>query len=208
LALSIIDQLTAQTVECLLEAAFAEDAVGEETPETLARHSLTRAGLSQHRGILALSAKLAVPVIGLGASAGCYYGAVGERLGCPMILPEHAGVANAIGAVVGQISQRATGQITSPCEGRFTLHLADGLVQLSDRDAALAQMEAHLTAEASERARASGAQDLRITVTRDIRAADVEGQSMFIEAVISVTAAGRPRVAHAMQNPLDAPVHV
>lgn len=196
LAQAIIDQLTAQTVDCLLEAAFAEDHIGSEPPEKLARHALTLAGLDQHRGILALSVRLAVPVIGLGASAPSYYGAVGERLGCTMILPEHAGVANAIGAVVGQISQRATGQITSPSAGRFTLHLADGLQQFSDLEVALATMEAHLTAEATARARASGAQDLRLTVSRDIRAATVEGQSMFIEAVLSVTAAGRPRVAH------------
>ncbi len=210
LARAIIDQLSAQTVDCLLEAAFAEDRIGTEPPEKLARHALTVAGLDQHRGVLALSAKLAVPVIGLGASAPSYYGAVGERLGCTMILPEHAGVANAIGAVVGQISQRATGQITSPSVGRFTLHLARGLQHCSDQETALAAMEAHLTADASARARESGAQDLRITVTRDIRAAVVEGQSMFIEAVVSVTAAGRPRVAHPEaadpgKNPLDAP---
>jgi N-methylhydantoinase A/oxoprolinase/acetone carboxylase beta subunit len=206
LAQQIIDQLTAQTVDCLLEAAFAEDDIGTEAPEALARHTLTKAGLSRHRGILALSAKLAVPVIGLGASAASYYGAVGERLGCPMILPEHAGVANAIGAVVGQISQRATGQITSPTEGCFTLHLPSGLQDFSDREQALAAMEAHLTAEAIGRARASGAEDLRLTLTRDIRAAEVEGRSMFLEAVLTVTASGRPRVAHQAQKPLDAPV--
>ncbi len=208
LAQQIVDQLTQQTVECLLEAAFAEDEIGTDPPETLARHALTTAGLAQHRGILALSARLAVPVIGLGASAPSYYGAVGQRLGCPMILPEHAGVANAIGAVVGQISQRATGQITSPSEGRFTLHLAEGLQNFSNRDDALAAMEAHLTAEATARARASGAEDLRLTVQRDIRAAEVEGQSMFIEAVVTVTASGRPRVAHEVKNPLDAPMPV
>ncbi len=208
LARQIIDQLTQQTVDCLLEAAFAEDEIGAERPEVLARHALTVAGLAQHRGIMALSARLAVPVIGLGASAASYYGAVGLRLGCPMILPEHAGVANAIGAVVGQISQRATGQITSPSEGRFTLHLPEGLQHFDDRAQALAAMEAHLTADATARARQSGAEDLRITITRDIRAAEVEGQSMFIEAVLSVTASGRPRVAHAQQKPLDAPMPV
>lgn len=207
LAQAIVDQLTAQTVDCLLEAAFAEDGIGlPEQPEKMARHALTRAGLAQHRGLLALSTRLAVPVIGLGASAPSYYGAVGERLGCPMILPEHAGVANAIGAVVGQISQRATGQITSPGEGRFTLHLPEGPRTVLDRDAALAEMEAILAARASAEARAMGAEDLRLIVTRDIREAEVEGSPMFIEAQIAVTASGRPRVAHGPKNPLDAPV--
>ena len=201
LAQAIIDQLTAQTVDCLLEAAFGEDATfAEEVAENLARHPLVKAGLSQHKGVVELTARLGVPVIGLGASAPSYYGAVGERLGCTMILPEHAGVANAIGAVVGQVSQRATGLVTSPGEGRFVAHFADGLVKFNDRDAALAAMEQALVAEATARARDAGAIDLRITTARDIREATVEGRAMFIEATLTATASGRPRVAHNLQG--------
>ncbi len=198
-AQAIVDQLTQQTVDCLLEAAFDEDpAFAGEASEVLARHRLTVAGLRGHRGVVQITARLGVPVIGLGASAPSYYGAVGERLGCRMILPDHAGVANAIGAVVGQISQRATGLVTSPGEGRFTIHLPEGLTSYTDRDSALKALEAALTAEATTRARAAGAEDLRLTATRDIREAEVEGRSMFIEATVTVTASGRPRVAHGM----------
>ena len=197
LARGIIDQLTAQTVDCLLEAAFGEDpAFAGEVPEVLARHRLMAAGLSQHRGVVEISARLGVPVIGLGASAPSYYGAVGDRLGCRMVLPEHAGVANAIGAVVGQVSQRVSGLVSSPAEGRFVAHLADGLKAFGDREAALAAMEAALVAEAMERAKAAGAEEVQVRVARDIREAEVEGRSMFIEAMVSVTASGRPRVAH------------
>lgn len=197
LAQAIVDQLTQQTVDCLLEAAFSEDAAfAGEVPETLARHRLTSVGLSQHRGIVEITARLGVPVIGLGASAGSYYGAVGERLGCRMVLPEHAGVANAIGAVVGQVSQRVTGTVTSPSEGRFVVHLADGVQQFSERETALDALEAALVAEASTRARTAGAHELHVTVNRDIREAEVEGRTMFIEASVTATASGRPRVAH------------
>ncbi len=198
----IIDQLTAQTVDCLLEAAFGEDAAFQgHAPETLARHPLLDAGLGHHKGVVEITARLGVPVIGLGASAPSYYGAVGKRLGCAMILPEHAGVANAIGAVVGQIAQRATGAVSSPGEGRFTAHLPGGLQSFNDRDAALAAVEAAVIADASARARHAGAEDLRITTTRDIREATVEGRAMFIEATITATASGRPRVAHARLDP-------
>ncbi len=195
LAQRIVDQLTGQTVECLLEAAFDEDKGFSGAGTTLARHELTRAGLARHHGVVEVSVRLGVPVIGLGASAASYYGAVGERLGCEMILPEHAGVANAIGAVVGQVSQRVSGLVSSPAEGRFTAHLAGGLLTFSSRDEALAAMEAHVVAEATARARAAGAEDLRVRVSRDIRQAEVEGRVMFIEATLTATATGRPRVA-------------
>jgi len=196
-AQAVVDQLTQQTVDCLLEAAFGEDAeFADEAPETLARHTLTRAGLARHRGVLELDVRLGVPVIGLGASAPSYYGAVGERLHCQTILPEHAGVANAIGAVAGQVSQRATGTVSSPAEGRYVAHLAEGLESFSSSEAALAALEAALVADASSRAREAGAVDLRVTVEREVNEVEIEGRTMFIEARVTATASGRPRVAH------------
>ena len=196
-AQAIIDQLTAQTVDCLLEAAFGEDpAFAGEAPEALARHALMTAGLRGHRGVVEITARLGVPVIGLGASAPSYYGAVGARLGARMVLPEHAGVANAIGAVVGQVSQRVSGLVSSPAEGRFVAHLAEGLKAFNTREAALEAMEAALVAEAMARARAAGAEEVQVRVARDVKEAEVEGRSMFIEATVNATASGRPRVAH------------
>lgn len=197
IAQMIVDQLTMQTSECLLEAAFAEDgAFREENPSSLARHALLQAGLKNHRGIVQVSARLGVPVIGLGASAPSYYGAVGDRLGCEMILPEHAGVANAIGAVVGQVSQRVTGNITSPAEGRFAAHLPTGVEVFNEKEAALSALQVALEGDAKARAIRAGAVDVHLTTTREVKEADIEGRTMFIEAVISVTASGRPRVAH------------
>ncbi|MCX7889499.1 MAG: hydantoinase/oxoprolinase family protein [Rhodobacteraceae bacterium] len=196
LARMIQDQLTRQTALCLLEAAFGEDpAFAGQDAAALARHPLTQAAIGAHRGVIEASLRLGVPVIGLGASAPTYYPAVGERLGARMILPEHAGVANAIGAVVGQVSQRTTGIVTSPAEGRFVAHLATGPRAFGDRAEAIAALEAALTAEAEDRARRAGAGDVLTTVRKEIREAEVEGKRMFIEASVTVTAAGRPRVA-------------
>lgn len=197
MAQAIVDQLTRQTVDALLESAFAEDRrdwMGR-TPEALAQNPLTLAGLDQHRGIIHASLSLGVPVIGLGASAPSYYGAVGQRLGTRMVLPAHAGVANAIGAVVGQVAMQASGTVTSPGPGAFAVHLPTGPQRFIDRDSALAALEQALTLDATDRAEAAGVQEVRLTVARDIREVDIEGQPMFIEATVKVTAQGRPRIA-------------
>jgi N-methylhydantoinase A/oxoprolinase/acetone carboxylase beta subunit len=198
LARMIVDQLTAQTVDCLLEAAFAEEPAFQGLdPAALARHTLTQTGLAPaHAGIMQISTRLALPVIGLGASAPSYYGAVGARLGCPMILPDHADVANAIGAVVGQISQRATGLVSSPGAGRYVAHLPDGLTPFATPDEAMAALEQALVVEATANALRAGAGAVAITSHREIRSAEVEGAPMFIEATVTVTATGRPRLAH------------
>lgn len=196
LARMIVAQLTAQTVDCLLETAFAEDMRDWGTaPEALARHPLARAGLARHRGVIEADLRLGVPVIGLGASAPSYYGAVGEALGARMILPAHAGVANAIGAVVGQVAMVAEGSVTSPGAGRFIAHLPAGPAPFGDRDSALAALEAALSEAASARARAAGVEEIRLEIGREVQEVPVEGQAMFIEAKLRVTALGRPRIA-------------
>lgn len=195
LAQMIVDQLRAQTVDYLLESAFAEDGREWSDAATLARHELTKAGLDGHDGILCSRLSLGVPVIGLGASAGSYYGAVGDRLGTKMILPEHAGVANAIGAVVGQVAMHATGSVSSPGPGQFAVHMPDGIQAFADRDTALAALEAILVESAQDQARAAGVSEIRLSTTRDIREVDIEGQPMFIGAELRVTAQGRPRIA-------------
>ncbi len=196
LARQIVDQLTAQTVDCLLQAAFTEDDRQWSDPAALAQHPLTTAGLDRHEGIVRMQMSLGVPVIGLGASAATYYGAVGDRLGTRMILPEHAGVANAIGAVVGQVRMLATGAVTSAGEGSFAVHLPEGPKIFADRDEALDVLEAALRADAEGLIRASGVADIRFSVTRDISEITVENRRMFIEATLRVEASGRPRIAH------------
>ncbi|MFC4667792.1 hydantoinase/oxoprolinase N-terminal domain-containing protein [Seohaeicola nanhaiensis] len=196
MARMVIDRLTEQTVETLLETAFAEETPAFETaPDQLARHELIRQGLAGHRGILALDAGLNVQVIGLGASAASYYPAVGARLRCPMVLPEHAGVANAIGAVVGRVTMRRSGTVTSPTEGRFRVYLAAGPQDLNSAEAALALLEAELSAEAMAEATAAGAEGIQIAVSRDVKTARTEAREVFIEATVTVEASGRPRVA-------------
>lgn len=192
----VIDQLTEQTVQALLETAFAEEAEPFETaPELLANAELIRRGLAGHRGIVALDAGLNVDVIGLGASAASYYPAVGERLRCRMVLPQHAGVANAIGAVVGRVTMRRSGTVTSPTEGRYRVYLAAGPQDLNSAEAALALLEAELRAEAEAEALAAGAEGLQVVAHRDVKSARTEAREVFIEATVTVEASGRPRVA-------------
>ncbi len=192
----IVDQLTRQTVDCLLQAAFAEDGRDwAHSAEGLAKHEITMAGLDQHRGIVQVDVRLGVPVIGLGASAGAYYGAVGKRLNTQMILPDHGGVANAIGAVVGQVAMHATGTVTSPGAGSFAVHLADGVQRFNQSSEALDVLEAALKVEATGMVLAAGVEEIRFTTVRDIKQVEIEGQPMFIEAQVKVTAHGRPRIA-------------
>ncbi len=196
MARMIVDQLTTQTVLAILETGFAEEesAFGL-APDQLARHVLMQRGMDQHQGLIRLNAGLNVPVVGLGASAATYYPAVGRRLGCEMILPEHAGVANAIGAVVGRVTIRRSGTVTSPSEGLFRVHLETGPEDHREVSAALDALETALREAARAGAITAGAEDIQITATRDLRTAQAEARQVFLEGEITVEASGRPRIA-------------
>lgn len=192
----IVQQLTDQTVTALLETVFEEEE-GEfgGSAETLARHDLMHAALDGHRGLMRLSAGLDIPVVGLGASAATYYPAVGERLGARMLLPEYAGVANAIGAVVGRVIVRRSGTITSPSEGQYRAHLDSGPEDFAEEQTALSALERTLRDQAGQAAGSAGAEDIEYSVERSRRTARTEAREVFVEATITVEASGRPRVA-------------
>ena len=196
MARMIVDQLTEQTSLALLETAFAEEDIPfGAAPADLARHVLMQRGLDGHQGLIRLEAGVNVPVIGLGASAATYYPAVGERLGCRMDLPRHAGVANAIGAVVGRVTIRRSGTVTAPSEGRYRVHLETGPEDYTDAETAMSALQATLEAEARRGAVAAGAEDIHVSATRDVRSAEAEAREVFLEAEITVEASGRPRIA-------------
>jgi hypothetical protein len=192
----IVDQLIEQTSLALLETAFAEEDVNFGLPPAqLARHILLQKGLDRHRGLVRLDAGLNVPVIGLGASAANYYPAVGERLSCRMDLPQHGGVANAIGAVVGRVTIRRQGTVTSPSEGRYRVHFETGPEDFTEAETAMGALQAALEAEARREAELAGAEDIHVTLSRDIKRAEAEAREVFLEAEITVEASGRPRIA-------------
>ena len=56
-------------------------------------------------------------------------------------------------------------------------------------------LEAALKVEAKDMVLAAGVEEIRFTTVRDIKQVEIEGQSMFIEAQVKVTAHGRPRIA-------------
>lgn len=196
LARLILEQMTQQTCSALLETVFSEESgIFEGEPARLARHELLRAALANHSGLIAMTARVNVPVVGLGASASTYYPDVGTKLGCEMILPAHAGVANALGAVVGRVTMRQSLSVTSPSEGRFRVHADTGPEDFAELEPALLAAETLLRLAVIQAAKDAGADDIETSVTRELRRSEAEAREIFVEALVTVEAAGRPRIA-------------
>ncbi|WP_274626238.1 hydantoinase/oxoprolinase family protein [Arvimicrobium flavum] len=188
----VLAALTRLSAEVVLETAFEED--GLDGAATVA-HALVQRAVDGHDGIARVSVWLDRPVIGLGASAPLHYAALPPLVGNKCIVPEDTDVANALGAVVGQVRVTAEALVSQPKEGLFRLSSGDQVRDFLDEGEALAAAEADVRGRASERAAEAGTDAAELTITRDIRTATVEGQRSFVEANIVATATGRPRVA-------------
>ena len=192
----IVCQLTEQTSSSILEMAFSEEKVDfGDKPDVLAKHPLTQFGLAGYSDLIKVNVGISKKIIGLGASAPTYYPAVGTELNCEVILPEYAGVANAIGAVVGKIVMRESGVISSPSEGKYLVHLDGKPVNFTSEAEALKVLEEKLTEKSIQKAKEAGAENVTVNIDREIKTANIENRAVFVEANVLVEASGRPRIS-------------
>jgi N-methylhydantoinase A/oxoprolinase/acetone carboxylase beta subunit len=192
LAERVLTALTRYSAEVILETAFAED--GLDGAATVA-HALVQRAVDATHGIARLTVALDRPVIGLGASAPLHYAALPPLIGNRCVVPDDTDVANALGAVVGQVRVTAEARVSQPKEGLFRVSAGDMVRDFMNEQAAIEAAEAEVRQIASIRAKAAGTDEAEIELTRDLRAATVEGQRTFVEAHIVAVASGRPRIA-------------
>ena len=189
---AIVDALVDRSAEALLDAACDHD--GHSFAD-LGRYLLRAASNTGEDAIVDFSVRLDRPVIGLGAPAPAYYPAVAERLGTRAVVPEHAGVANAVGAVVGGIRVQATGTIATPDDGLYRVFAGAGPREFPDLEAATAHARIVLEAQARKGAVDAGAGEVDLSIVQRDEVAVVEGRETLVERTVIAVASGRPRFA-------------
>ena len=188
----VLEAVTRRTAEVVLETVFAED--GLDGGVSVANPLVQRA-VTVRPGMARLAIELDRPVVGLGASAHLHYAGLPRLVGNSCVIAEHADVANALGAVVGQVCMSAEARVSQPEIGLFRLNAGEHLEDFKTEAEAMAAAEIHIRAVAAELAERAGTDQARIEIARDIRVATIENERSFVEAFIVATATGRPRVA-------------
>ena len=188
---NIKQQLTNQSCDVILKTCMAEDNV---TVGTGAEALITRA-LARRSGFVNFSLSLDRALVGLGASANVYYPAIGERLASECLIPEHADVANAIGAVAGEVRVQQTVTITSSDGGSSFQFMSGGiLTNMVDEKAVLEKVQTDMKSELAQMADEAGAQSPVFETDVKVHAPTIDGSRHFVEAVIHMTATGRPKI--------------
>lgn len=195
----IIEQVVRQSGEVILDSAIRETAHIDPHHWGQLGRELIRRSLSAGQPASALFEsiiRLNVPLAAIGAPVGSYYPEIAQRLRTRLVIPPHAEVSNALGAVAGGVMQKVTATITQPQEGIFRVHLPNGIKDFVDLEEAAAHASEIAGAEAAALAKRAGAGEIEIKNERaDKVFAEPTGLRIFIESEISVTAFGRPALA-------------
>ncbi|MGB6488541.1 MAG: hydantoinase/oxoprolinase family protein, partial [Steroidobacteraceae bacterium] len=82
--------------------------------------------------------RLANPLVAIGAPAAAYYPEVARRLGAKLVVPEHAAVCNAVGAVVGVVSETIDILVNQAAWKVFRVHDPAGIRDFPEAEEAIA----------------------------------------------------------------------
>jgi len=134
-----------------------------------------------------------VPLVAVGAPAASYYPKVAQGLGVQLVMPSHADVANALGAVLGQVSQRVHITVSQPVKGVFRVFTHAGPRDFEQLVPAIALAQDLAGQEATARALQAGAASVSIEFSQEDNNVnnDIDG-NMFFEARVTATASGPP----------------
>jgi N-methylhydantoinase A/oxoprolinase/acetone carboxylase beta subunit len=148
--------------------------------------------------------QLATPLIAIGAPAGAYYPEVARRLSARLLVPGHAAVCNAVGAVAGVVSETAEVLVNQPTYKVFRVHDPAGIRDYPDPESAIAHAHRVSRELALAAARRAGANDPHVeTSVAERRAHTGEQDEYLAEAVVRSRATGRPATGGERRNGLE-----
>jgi len=175
------------------DAGVQPDWEGQPLAGLLLRQALDGCG----DAALQCALSLPWPVIAIGAPVAAYLPQVAARLHTELVIPPHAEVANAVGAVAGGIIQRRQVLISPLGDGhRVRLHLPDGVHDFEQIEAAVAHAQAVMLPWIAAQATEAGAEQVVTQMTRHDRIApDALGGEVYLGTELTFVATGRPRVA-------------
>jgi N-methylhydantoinase A/oxoprolinase/acetone carboxylase beta subunit len=153
--------------------------------------------LSSHlffpEGDVQLNAEVNKPIVFIGAPAQTYARGIGEFIGASINVPEHYGVANAIGAITGVVRVVLTVLIRPMPEGGYVAYTKESKKSFDTLDQAKGEMKVYARRAVREKARMSGALHLDVEielVDREVKISQED--TIYLETVIKATVSSVP----------------
>jgi N-methylhydantoinase A/oxoprolinase/acetone carboxylase beta subunit len=141
------------------------------------------------------------PVVAIGAPVEAYFPRTAQQLHTELVIPDYAGVANAVGAVAGGVVQQFR-VLIHPLDSTETLlraHLPNQVHDFHDLEQGVAYAREVVSDYLAAQARQAGADHVEVNMSREDQIAPIAAQwggELYLGTVLTFTAVGRPSLAH------------
>ena len=160
-------------------------------------YDLVMKKMQDTKNIFSISFSNDLDLIAVGAPSHLYYPDVSSSLGITFQPTPHANIANAIGAVVGSITQKASITISQPIIGLYRVYQETGPIDFNVLTDAIEFAKTQAKKHALLQAQESGAIDIVVHTTEKQTSVtpDDLSEDIFFECIITGIATGRPSLA-------------
>ena len=194
----VFDLVTHKISQKLIEAGLSmhdklTDPQSYKMAGLLADIVLNQGAMERNKPLFDLKFAQSHPIVAVGGPAADYFPNVSRRLNVGLELPDHADIANAIGAVLGAVVQTAHVTVTQPEFGVFYLFHRGEPIRFSKLKEAIDEAARIATQEARELAVRAGATSIETMIRQNANHIyhDIDGE-LFVTATITAIASGRP----------------
>lgn len=192
----VVRQVIVQAGRAVIASALAEE--GDLTlgsQDSVGHLFVNRALGADDGGFFSVTFSIRRSLVGIGAPVATYLPSVAEQLHTHLYIPEHAEVANAIGAAAGGVVQTVR-ILIRPLHGgnTYRVHLPFGVRDFEQLANAVAYAKDAARRLAQERAHRAGARLVQVQIEQQDRTAQVGSECLYIETEVTATAVGRPQL--------------
>lgn len=195
---TVFDQIVEKIAHTLIRVGLGTGAYGLSSEElqqistTVGRLIWDKKG---NQGLFELSFAKDYTLVAVGAPAKAFYPSVAKRLNCHLMIPKHAEVSNAIGAVATKIRQRVAITITEVIQGVYRVHAIDKIKDFDIYSAAITFAKKQAATLAKQKAQRAGATDIMVHYELKENKVNhaIDGEFFFESTAIAV-AEGRPNL--------------
>jgi hypothetical protein len=195
----VLRQVEVQLGRVVISSALAEETGSSSTTQDGVAKLLIDRGLhADTGGSFTVAFDMKRPLVAIGAPVSSYLPAVAKRLNARLLIPDHAEVRSALGAVVGGVVQSVRVLIRPLVAGSaYRVHLPSEMRQFGELETAVACAEEVAREKAEELALRAGAGEAKLHVKREDQVLrDKRGlaDEIYLGTEVTATAVGRPRV--------------
>jgi len=192
----VVDGVSDRVSEALVTKVLSDEgALPDWEQEPSARELLARALGSRPDSDLRCDMRLRQPLVAIGAPVEAYMPRVADQLSTELVIPSHAEVANAVGAVTGSVVQQIKVTIQPLDDDTFRLHLPDGVHDFPTLTESVRYAEELMIERVETMAQKAGAHHIEVRMEREDRTAPVRGNRIYLATDMTFTAVGRPALA-------------